>query len=123
MDVSPTPADDGKRLAALRQYSLVDAPPAPALRELTQLAAAVCQTPIAFIAFVDDVRQKIVTPVGVEAFDGPRDGSFASLFIGRTLPLVVADARTDERVARDPLRTGATQARFYAGAPLLAPGR
>jgi PAS domain S-box-containing protein len=93
------------------------------LREVAQLAAAICQTPMAFIAFVDDTHQRIVTSVGFDAFAAPRDGSFSSQLIGRTEPLIVADVRGDTRVGADPLVTGPTRARFYAGAPLLAPGR
>src|SRR5262245_21237455 len=103
MDPPPSAADEGRRLAALRQYSLADASPAPALFELAQLAAAACQSPIAFIAFVDETRQRIAASVGFERFDSPRDTSFARLLIGRVDPLIVDDARGDARLAHDPL--------------------
>ena len=122
MDVPPSAADEGRRLAALRQYSLADASPAPALLELAQLAAAACQAPMAFIAFVDDTRQRIAASVGFERFDAPRDASFGHVLIARGDPLIVDDARGDARLALDPLVTGPAQARLYAGAPLLVPG-
>jgi PAS domain S-box-containing protein len=122
MDLPSNAAHDASRLAALRQYSLVDAPPAPALAELVQLANAICQTSMGFIAFLDDTRQRMLVSVGVERFDAPLDHSLGLHVLGRTEPLIVADAREDPRAATDPLVTSAN-ARFYAGAPLLAPGR
>jgi PAS domain S-box-containing protein len=122
MDVLPSAADEGRRLAAVRQYSLADASPAPALFELAQLAAAACQAPMAFIAFVDDARQRMAASVGFERFDAPRDASFGRLLIERAEPLIVEDARGDARLLLDPLVAGPTQARLYAAAPLLVPG-
>ncbi|HZI78231.1 MAG TPA: PAS domain-containing protein [Vicinamibacterales bacterium] len=121
MDPPPSAADEGSRLAALRQYISAASPSDPALRELAQLAAAICQTPMAFIAFVDDARQWCAVAVGFTPHDTPRDRSIGAHAIGRTEPLIVADARGDARFAHDPLVSSA-QARAFAAAPLLAPG-
>jgi len=120
MDLSPHAADDASRLAALRQYSFV-APPAPGLTDLVQLAAAICQTSMAFIAFVDERRQRVLVSVGIEPFDAPREHTLGHHVLGRTEPLIVADAREDPRASTDPLVTGPAKARLYAVAPLLAP--
>ncbi|HET9270598.1 MAG TPA: PAS domain-containing protein [Vicinamibacterales bacterium] len=120
MDDPPSAADEGRRLAALRQYSLADT--SPALFELAQLAAVACQAPMAFIAFVDETRQRIAASVGFERFDAPREASFGRLLLARADPLIVDDARGDARLALDPLVTGPAQARLYAAAPLIVPG-
>ena len=121
MDAFPSAADEGRRLAALRQYSLAEDSPAPALVELAQLAAAACQAPMAFIAFVDETRQRMAASVGFERVDAPREASFGRLLLARTDPLIVDNARGDARLALDPLVTGPAHTRLYAGAPLLVP--
>jgi PAS domain S-box-containing protein len=121
MDVPPTAADEGSRLAALRRYFSARTPPDPALRELAQLAAALCQTPMAFIAFVDDERQHCAAAVGFEPDDTPRDRAFGTHTLDRRDPLVIGETRTDPRCAHEPLTTGPAQAQFLAGAPLLTP--
>jgi GAF domain-containing protein len=77
---------------------------------------------MAYIAFVDETRQRMAASVGFERFDAPRDASFGRLLLARTDPLIVDDARGDARLALDPLVTGSAQAQLYAGAPLLVPG-
>jgi two-component system, cell cycle sensor histidine kinase and response regulator CckA len=121
MDLPPSAADEGSRLAALRQYVVAPAPPDPALGELAQLAAAICQTPMAFIAFVDDVRQWCAASVGCAPRETPRDRSIGVHTIGRTDPLIL-DAHADPRCAHDPIVSGPSRARFVAAAPLVAPG-
>jgi PAS domain S-box-containing protein len=123
MDLPHSAADESSRVAVLRQYSVVDAPPAPALQDLVQLAAAFCQTQIAFLAFVDETRQRITVSTGLEPLEAPRAGSFGSLVVERAEPLSVEDARHEPGLARDPLVSGPVQARCYGGAPLLAAGR
>jgi PAS domain S-box-containing protein len=123
MDLPHSAADESSRLAALRQYSLASAPAMAALRDLVQLAANICHAPIAFIAFVDDARQRIAVSTGVEPLEAPRAGSFGGLVIEHSEPLIVEDARNDPRLAADPLIVGPARVRCYAGAPILAPER
>jgi hypothetical protein len=54
---------------------------------------------MAFIAFVDDTRQRTLASVGVEPLDTPRERSLGHHVLGRTEPLIVADARKDPRAA------------------------
>src|SRR5262245_34882912 len=122
MDTPPAAADEESRLSGLHQYSLAHAARSPALHEIAELAAALCQTPIAFIAFVDETHQRIVSAVGLEPCEALREGSFGNCVIARSEPLIVGDARAESRLASDPLVTNSA-AVFYAGTPLLAPGR
>lgn len=48
---------DTNRLAALSRYDILDTQPEAGFDELTQLAAQICQTPVALITFVDANRQ------------------------------------------------------------------
>ncbi len=55
-------ADEDERLVALRGYQILDTAPEPALDELTELAAALCATPISLIALVDDAAPVVQVP-------------------------------------------------------------
>src|SRR5262245_29063151 len=116
---APTPPDEPERLAALRRYRILDTPPEECFDDLTKLAAYICGTPIALITLVDAERQWFKARVGVEICETPRNISFcAHAILGRE-PLIVPDARQDERFAANPMVTGPLSLRFYAGAPMV----
>ena len=48
--------NEAARLAALRDYGVLDTPPEEGFDDLTALAAHICQTPIALISLVDQNR-------------------------------------------------------------------
>ena len=116
------PANEQQRLAALHRYHVLDTPPEQALDDLTSLATQICDTPISLIALVDQDRQWFKSRAGLFATETPRDVSFCGHTILQGGLLIVADATKDPRFADNPLVTGDPHVRFYAGAPLLAPG-
>ena len=111
--------DEARRLAALRQYSLVDLSPERAFDDLTALAARICEAPISLISLVDERRQWFKSKIGLSFRQIPRDISFCRYTILQPDIFIVPDAAQDERFAGDPLVTGRAHIRFYAGAPLL----
>jgi EAL domain-containing protein (putative c-di-GMP-specific phosphodiesterase class I)/GGDEF domain-containing protein len=115
----PTPPDESKRLATLRQLCLLDTPADRAFDLITQLAARSLRTPIALVSLIDEQRQWFKSRVGLAAPQTPRSQAFCAHAIHNPELLVVADARQDPRFRDNPLVTGPPFIRFYAGAPLI----
>ncbi len=122
MDASPTPSREAQRLQALQRYQILDTPPEPDFDELSGLAAALCDAPIALVCLVDAERAWFKSQVGLATTELARELSFCDRAIGRPHELlVVPDALDDPRFSTLPLVTDDMGVRFYAGAPLLTP--
>jgi len=115
------PKDEKKRLKVLWQYSVLDTVPEEIFDDLTELAANICEAPIALITLVDENRQWFKSKVGVSINETSRDISFCSHAITQPGLFVVPDATRDQRFAHNPLVTSDPKVRFYAGAPLVTP--
>jgi two-component system, sensor histidine kinase len=119
MPPAPIPADDARRVQALRDYDLLDTPVEQALDDIVRVAAYVCGTSVALISLIDADRQWFKARKGIQVAETPRELAFcAYAILGRDV-LSVEDARQDPRFADNPLVVGAPQIRFYAGAPLI----
>lgn len=119
---APMPPDEPVRLAALRQYEVLDTMPEAAFDDLTLLASQICQTPIAMIALVDQDRQWFKSRVGITTAETPREVAFcAHAILKPDEVLEVPDTTLDARFADSSLVTSDPHARFYAGAPLITP--
>ena len=112
--------DETARLAALRQYRILDTEPERAFDDLALLASHICETPIALISLVDADRQWFKAHPGVAVTQTSRAISFCSHAIEQSGLFIVPDAREDERFRDNPFVAGGPFFRFYAGAPLLA---
>lgn len=110
--------NETERLDALRRMDLLDTPPEQAFDRITRLAKSVLGTPIVAVSLIDVDRQWFKSIQGLDVSETPRDVAFCDHTIRRSEPMVVEDARLDERFANNPLVVGDPGIRFYAGAPL-----
>ena len=117
-----SPDGEAERLAALRACEILDTPPEVAFDRIVKLATQSLDVPVAAVSFVDDDRQWFKAAIGSPFCECPRQHSFCAHAILEDDVFVVPDATRDPRFAANPLVTGGTQVRFYAGAVLRAPG-
>lgn len=117
----PIPVDDDARVARLHALvpRLATEEVDVALQELADVAATVCDAPIALVSLVDKHKQFFQARSGLDATETSRQDSFCTWAIMDDKPFVVEDATKDPRFAHNPLVTGDPQIGFYAGAPLL----
>ena len=116
---APIPSNEAERLAALQSYRILDSAAEALYDDITQLAAYICQVPIATISLVDEKRQWFKSRVGLSVQETPRDVAFCAHAILQPQPLIVHDATQDQRFADSTLVTQEPNIRFYAGFPLL----
>ncbi len=114
-------ASDAERLETLRALDLLDTPTEPRFDEITQLASQACNAPIALVTLVDKDRQWFKSRHGLELTETVLDQSVCAHALGQHDLLVIPDLSKDERTRNNPLVTGGSHLRFYAGAPLVAP--
>ncbi|MBN8218279.1 MAG: SpoIIE family protein phosphatase [Spirochaetes bacterium] len=119
---APLPLHEAARLRALENYRILDTLEEQCFQDIVELAAHICQAPIALISLVDRDRQWFKARIGLQAAQTPRELAFcAHAILSPGEVLEVPDAAQDRRFADNPLVTGDPRIRFYAGAPLAAP--
>ncbi len=122
MLASNNPPDEAERLRFLAQLGVMDTEPEEVFDEISDLAAAICETPIALLSFVDEHRVWFKSQLGVAASEMSRDLSFCAYGISQKDLFVVPDTLKDERFKDNPLVIGEPKIRFYAGEPLVDRG-
>ncbi len=117
----PEMIDEERRLSALAEYALRGAPRDPRLDSITQLAARMFGVPMAVVNIIDRDDVFFASASGLESVDESlmgRDISFCAHVITDNGTMVVPDATLDPRFHDNPLVTGPSHFRFYAGVPL-----
>jgi len=123
MPTPPLPPNEQERLAALQSYHILDTATEKDFDELTELASAICGTPIALISLVDKDRQWFKSHYGLNVSETDRASSFCAYAINSPNELLqVENARKDKRFQDNALVTGDPNIVFYAGVPLVDEG-
>lgn len=120
MNTPETPADEPRRLAALRALGVLDTAAEERFDRLTRMAKRLFRVPIALVSLVDENRQWFKSCVGLEASETSRDISFCGHAILGDDIFIIPNAVADARFADNPLVVGEPNIRFYAGCPLHA---
>ena len=117
----PIPASEAERLATLALYEVLDTPPEFAHDALTELAAQICQCPVALISLIDERRQWFKSKYGFPAdfTECPREMTVCTTTICSNDLLYVPDLTRDPRFKDLPIVTGEPHLRFYCGMPLI----
>lgn len=114
------PENEEERQRAVDRSGVIQRGRSPALQSVAERAAELARTPIAAITIIDRDRQWLAARLGVDGEETPRAISFCAHAIHRPAePLVVPDARRDERFSGNPMVMFAPHIRFYAGIPLV----
>lgn len=107
-----------ERLAALRNYDIVDTPGDGTFDRITGMAARLLRVPIAIVSIVDEDRIWFKSRQGLDVTDVPRSPGLCASAILQTDPYLLPDARLDPVALTNPLVAGEFGLRFYAGVPL-----
>ena len=118
MDHTTPSWNEADRLAALRDYEILDTPTAAVFDDFARIAASVCKAPIAVVNLIDEHRQWFAGEVGLGLRETSVDVSICAQAILRPGVTVVPDLSRDPRFKGNPLVTGQPGLRFYGGAPL-----
>lgn len=109
------------RLAALRDYDILDSDPEEMFDDIVRLASEICEMPMSAISLVDADRQWFKAEVGLDRRETPLEQSICSHTILSDGFLEVRDTLLDGRTRDNPLVVDDPRLRFYAGASLVTP--
>jgi PAS domain S-box-containing protein len=113
-------AEEVRRLEALASYDILDSLPEADYDAITQIAAYICQTPIALISLQDADRQWFKSEHGLNMGQTSRAVSFCDHAIRVPDQIMeITNAHLDERFANNPFVIQAPYIVFYAGVPLV----
>ena len=113
--------NEADRLAALKRYDVLDSETDALFNDFVQIAAQICDAPMALVSLVDETRQWFAAKLGVAAKQTPIEQSVCAHAIRQRDVFEVRDLSADPRFVGNPLVTGAPHLRFYAGAILETP--
>jgi diguanylate cyclase len=116
---APAPRDESTRMSALFRAALLDTTSEPFFETIVREVAEFMEAPIALVSLVDEDRQWFKARYNLRASETPREWSFCAYAIHDDIPMIVADAREDERFRENPLVTGEPHIVAYAGAPII----
>jgi two-component system sensor histidine kinase VicK len=113
--------NESLRLKALEEYRIADSSSNPALDDLAELAAKVCNAPVAGISFATHERILIHARYGMHELELPPGALPGSPPFRSHSVYEIPDARSHTSFAPDGISISGRAYGFYAGAPLITP--
>ncbi len=107
-----------ERLEAVHRFLQLDYDKSSELQAIVNLAAELCDVPVALLTLLDKDVNWVKVRTGIDAAAMPRETSFCQYTIMQDNVLVIPDTKEDQRFDDNPLVQEAPNVRFYAGAPL-----
>ncbi|NCX96249.1 MAG: GAF domain-containing protein [Chitinophagia bacterium] len=107
-----------ERLAQVELYKELDFTKGSEFQEIVNLAADICETPVALITLLDKDTCWHRAPYGTDVASMPGEISFCRYTLQEEEMFVIADTKQDNRFTHYPLVAMNPGVRFYAGVPL-----
>jgi class 3 adenylate cyclase len=119
----PTPDNEAERNEALRSYRIMDSPPDIAFDEIGDLAAQICECPVAYVSFIEGDRFWFKSKYGLpdDFTSCPREIAFCSVTVCGADLVLSPDLAVDERFRDFPFVVNEPHFRFYCSMPLVTP--
>lgn len=113
--------NEAERVAALKRYEILDTPTESRFDDIAEVAAEICDAPIAVVNFVGSDRQWFKAEIGIGQRELPLDVSICRHALLQPGLFVIPDLTKDPRFEANPLVALEDGLRFYAGALLETP--
>jgi len=115
-----TLSEDERRVAGIEAYGALTGVPRADLVAVAELAARICDVPMATVNIITDVEQHQIATHGFDASICRREDSMCAAILHEDAPVIVADSRLDPRFMDNPFVTGELgSVRFYASHKLV----
>lgn len=110
-----------RRLTALKALSLSKTLPEQEFDEIAQLATKICDTPLAYISFIDQDRQWFKAKIGFSILEIPRSQSFCEFTIQQHHVQLFSGQMLIQKFKNNPLFSLEPNIQFYAGISINDP--
>ncbi len=117
MSNSPIPDNESERIAKLLALDILDTSPEQIYDDITKAASIALDMPISLVSLVDTDRQWFKSKVGLDIDETSREVAFCAHAVYSGRPLVIENAKQDERFKDNPLVTS-DKIGSYLGMPL-----
>jgi len=108
-----------ERLEEVSRFLELDFNKSSEFQDIVELAAQLCDKPVALITFLDKEHNWLKVRTGTDIEVMPRETSFCQYGIRQDDLFMITDAAQDPRFVDNPLVHQDPNLRFYAGAPLM----
>ncbi|WP_313907037.1 GAF domain-containing hybrid sensor histidine kinase/response regulator [Psychrobacter pacificensis] len=120
----PVAVDEVERINKLKKYQVLNEDEEPAFDRLVALVKLFFDVPVVTIIFMDEETQYLKTACKFNSETESvrtttREVAFCNYTVLSNEVFVVPDALEDSRFRQNPLVTGLSHLRFYAGAPII----